>query len=146
MRAHSVAGPLTPQPPAPNPVGCPRGPARAPYHAPVNIHRASAALEKLRRQRHKPANPPTIGTDVAAFATDLARRHKSLGGVAAAWSRAVPADFSAAELVSLSRGVLTVRVEAAPLRYRLDRFLRAGGEREVQKLSPVTLKKIRLTG
>jgi len=113
----------------------------------VNPQRASAAVNKLREHRPGPRSAPPIHDAVAAFENELARRHKSMGGVAAAWTAVVPDDIAGpAELVSLARGVLTVRVQDAPARFRLDRFLRAGGEREVQRRSPVTLRKIRLVG
>jgi hypothetical protein len=115
--------------------------------APVNTQRARAALDNLRRIRPGPRPVASIGDAVAAFENDLARRHKSMGGIAAAWTSAVPPHLAAgAELVSMARGVLTVRVQEAPARFALDRFLRAGGEREVQRASPVTLKKIKLVG
>ncbi|MCC6675768.1 MAG: DUF721 domain-containing protein [Phycisphaerales bacterium] len=113
----------------------------------MNPQRARAAVDKLRQIRPGPRSAPPIHDAVAAFENDLARRHKSMGGIAAAWTAAVPDDLAApAELVSMARGVLTVRVQDAPARFALDRFLRAGGEREVQRRSPVTLKKIRLVG
>lgn len=113
----------------------------------MNVHRARAALDNLRRIRPGPRPVSTIQEAVAGFENSLARRHKSLGGVAAAWMSVVPPDLAGpAELVSMARGVLTIRVQDAPARFALDRFLRAGGEREVQRASPVTLKKIKLVG
>lgn len=109
--------------------------------------RAQNTIAKLRGHRIRGPRVGLVADQVAALEQDLSRRFKSIGEVAAAWSRLVPAELCrSAELVSMSRGVLTVRVQDAAARYGLDRFLRSGGERELQRQSPVTLKKIKLVG
>lgn len=113
----------------------------------MNPQRARAALDKLREHRTRTPATTNVADAVAIFQRDLARRFKSLGGIASAWNQTIPTKLAdRAELISLTRGVLTVRVQDAPARFELDRFLRAGGERELQKRSPVTLKKVKLVG
>jgi hypothetical protein len=47
-------------------------------------------------------------------------------------------------VVSFRAGVLTVRVSDASTKYAMDRFLRAGGEAALARLSPATLRRVKL--
>ncbi len=94
----------------------------------MNLRRGPT-LDQLRGWRNRPE--PDLGLDkvLGAMQKDLRRRARTLGQASTAWVELVPPDVCRrTALVSLSRSVLTVRVEDAASREELARWLRGGGE------------------
>ena len=102
-------------------------------------------LKKLRAYRNAPERDLGIGGVARDAAAEVKRQYRAVGGLGEAWSAIVPADLAArAELVRLSRGVLTVRVTDAAARFAIDRFLRSGGEAAIAQASKTAVKRIKL--
>ncbi len=102
-------------------------------------------LERLRQRRVKPARDVAMTPIISEEARLLRRTQRSLAGIAAAWDTVVPKELAGkAVLVSLSRGVLTVRVRDAAGRFALDRFLRGGGERAILQSGPTGVRKVKV--
>ncbi len=107
--------------------------------------RREASLAKLRRLRVRPEPDLSLAAAVAPLQRELTKRRRSGGAAETAWERAVPGPLRAkATVLSLSRGVLTVRVPDASARFGLDRFLRSGGQDALIGTSPVAIKRVRI--
>ena len=105
----------------------------------------AARIEELRKRR-APREPRW---DASALfdehADELTRLRKRLGGVGEAWRLVCPPDLLPRTAVrSLARGVLTIGVADASTRYNLDRLMREGGERQLVRASPTTVRKVKL--
>jgi hypothetical protein len=102
-------------------------------------------LQKLRGWRNPRERNLSLAPALADLTRDLRRQHKAVGGIGEAWAATVPAEFGrAAELVRLSRGVLTVKVTDAAARFALDRWLRSGGEAALARAPGVSVKRVKL--
>lgn len=102
-------------------------------------------LERLRAWRVRTTDALSIGEQVEALARRLKRTRRDYAGLDLAWDELVPARLTRSDqFVSLSRGILTVRVPDAPVRFELDRWLRAGGELALRRRCPA-LAKVRLS-
>src|SRR4051812_29541263 len=105
----------------------------------------AAALERLRANRNWPERDLSVSGVVASQKKALAKQHRELAGLWAAWAAGVPARLvERTTVVGVSRGVLTVRVADAAARFELDRFLRSGGEIELVRRAPIGVRKIKL--
>lgn len=102
-------------------------------------------LERLRRSRIAPERDLTLRTPLGFLGQDLKKRARQTGGLGGAWAALVPPDLAAhTTLVSLSRGVLTIKCDDASAKFDLDRWLRTGGEIALVKCAPAGLTKVRL--
>lgn len=102
-------------------------------------------LERLRQRRVKPARDVALTPIISDESRLLRRTQKALAGIAAAWDQSVPAELAGRTvLVSLARGVLTVRVRDAAARFALDRFLRNGGEQTLIHASSTSVRKVKV--
>ena len=85
-------------------------------------------LNRLARSRAFPVRDLSVAAALAPQFKIIQTRHRQFGKVGAAWSVALPDQFkSACELVTCTRGVLTVRAANSSIRFELDRWLRTGG-------------------
>jgi hypothetical protein len=107
----------------------------------MSLQRAS----KVQEWRRVPDRAmPLAGALGNEFAT-IKRQHKTFGGVAAAWN-VVPQHLAkGAVFKSLNRGVLTVSVSEASLRFELDRWLRDGGREELNKAG-MKVRSVKIVG
>lgn len=93
----------------------------------MSLNRAS----KLQEWRRFPDRTSPLAASLGQEFATIKRQHKTFGGVAAAWN-VVPQNLAqGAVFKSLNRGVLTVSVSEASLRFELDRWLRDGGKDEL---------------
>ena len=93
----------------------------------MDDHAAASRIELLRRSRMLRPVAPSIQHEVLTQAGDLKKLEKRTASIAEAWGAVVPEALAAKTTIErLARGVLTVRVEDAPARYELDRFMRSG--------------------
>lgn len=102
-------------------------------------------LDRLRSWRVPVARDLTLAGPLGDQARELKRQARTFGSLGAAWQELAPqGPGERASLVSLSRGVLTVRCEDAATRFELDRWLRAGGEIALIKRAAAKLTRVRL--
>ncbi len=102
-------------------------------------------IEALRRFRATARPEAGAGELFLRAGDDLARAERSLGAASEAWQRVCPPALVArTSIVSLFRGVLTIGVDSAAVRYEVDRMLRAGGERELTRACRTTVRRVKL--
>lgn len=112
---------------------------------PLNLSRMNDDLQRLRRYRTRSDADLSIGGVLGTTFRQLQRQTSAAGSLEAAWGSVVPPTLAMrTRIASMSRGVLTIQTSDAAARYQLDRFLRAGGEAELLRRSPVPIRRIRL--
>lgn len=112
---------------------------------PLRPSDADTRLAALRAARARRERDLSLGGLFDAARATLDRSRSRLGGAGDAWASCCPPGLAArASLVSLARGVLTVRVPDAPTRFELDRALRAGLENDVIARSRAPIRKVRV--
>lgn len=85
-------------------------------------------LAQLRAARRLPPADVAIQPELERLAQSLRRQRRAIDRVEQAWLQLLPPGLSAATtLRSIRRGVLTVAVADATVRFELDRYLRSGG-------------------
>jgi hypothetical protein len=104
-------------------------------------------LRRLRGFRNRPERDLSIVAAVRGAERDALKKHKALGGVGAAWEQIVPGSLKErVHVVSLARGVLTIRAADGVTKFELDRFLRSGGEARLARAAAVAIKRTRIVG
>jgi|SoiMethySBSTD1v2_1073268.scaffolds.fasta_scaffold1752356_1 hypothetical protein len=104
-------------------------------------------LKQLRAWRNWPERDVSIGGAVKDLAREAQKRVKAMGGIGVAWEVVTPDRVKEkCEVVSFSRGVLTVRVRDSSARFELDRWWRSGGEREICAAGKVGVKRLKVVG
>jgi hypothetical protein len=102
-------------------------------------------LARLRALRNFPQPAWSLAGAVEAERSRVARAYRAVGGAALAWAAAAPADLVArSRVLRLARGVLTVQVSDDAARFALDRWLRSGGQADLARRTPSTLRKVHL--
>lgn len=104
-----------------------------------------SGVERLRQTRLRTRGDQTLRTEMDRAIHDAARTRRALAGCAEAWVSVVPPELiDRTALEGVSRGVLTVRVPDNAVRFQLDRFLRAGGQRAFVAACPASLRQVRI--
>lgn len=107
--------------------------------------RGAQSLRSLRQFRNRTGPDVSIAPALKEVEREVAKKQRAVGGIGAAWEEVAPARLvGRCQVVGLSRGVLTIRAADAAARFELDRFLRAGGERELARRAGVGIKKTKL--
>ncbi|MBA4027930.1 MAG: hypothetical protein C0475_02095 [Planctomyces sp.] len=107
--------------------------------------RSDRDLNQLRAWRTRGEPDLTLKLPLARMSKEIRQQAGTLGRLTPAWIALVPAEARArATLVSLARGVLTVRCHDAAVRFELDRWLRGGGEMDLVRAVPSGLLRVRL--
>ncbi|MCU0688182.1 MAG: DUF721 domain-containing protein [Phycisphaerales bacterium] len=102
-------------------------------------------LDNLRRWRAGPGKDLTIGGEMGSLIKQVRAQVRGLSDAADVWRTVVPQDLgSECRLISVKRGVLAVVAPNASVRYRLDSWLRAGGEKALASASR-GVTKVKLT-
>lgn len=104
-------------------------------------------MESLRAFRTRKDRDVGLEGELGRLAREYGKSATGLGEVAEAWEALAGADIRGlCRLKGLSRGVLTITVEDASARYRVDRALRGGLRRELIRASrsPVRDVKVRV--
>lgn len=95
-----------------------------------------ARLDRLRASRGITSKDTTITAEMGELLKHVKAQARSLGDTGAAWRAAVPESLGAqCELRHVKRGVLTVAPPNASVKFKLDAWLRAGGEQELIKVA-----------
>lgn len=111
----------------------------------------AAGLQRLRSFKERPERDVSIGALIDAEARRLRQTQRATSGASAAWDKLLdgahlPADLRARlRIISFRAGVLTIRAADAPAKYALDRYLRAGGQTALARLSPTPLRRVKIT-
>lgn len=102
-------------------------------------------IESLRRYRVRGERDLSLRAEMDGRARDLKKQERGLGGIAEAWAGVVPPELAERTvLVGVSRGVLTVRAADSVTKWELEVLLRSGGEAELLRRSPVSVRRIRI--
>lgn len=109
----------------------------------ARVARELARLQEMRGRRFRDVGIEGL---VDRMRREARRDTGRLGEIAAAWEATVPAELAArTALEGLRAGTLTVAVDGASSRYRLDRHLRAGGLAALRTASPAPIARVRTT-
>ena len=102
-------------------------------------------LKPLRERRNFRDKDISIAATVGTIAKETLRQAKQVEGAADAWWRVVPPALAAGTKdVRLTRGVLSVRMSDASIRFAVDRFIRSGGEKALIEASRGRIKRVKL--
>ena len=86
-----------------------------------------------------------MGETFQMQAQSLKRSQRKHLGCARAWESVCPPDrIERTAIVGIKGGALTIGVADHATKFELDRLLRAGAERELVKLAPTTVRRVRL--
>lgn len=102
-------------------------------------------IEVLRRHRTPHEPDLSIGSLVAEHARYAQRTRAQLGQMIDLWFQLVPAELrNHSAICALKRGVLTVDVDSASVRYELDRRLREGLADQLRQHFRGTLRQVKI--
>ena len=103
------------------------------------------ALEQLRGHRVRTRGEIDLGGIAGAIADRARKRAREVGAVAQAWEVCVPEELRRdCELLSHTRGVVGVRASSSAARFRLDRWLRGGGEALLRREAKAPVTRVRI--
>jgi hypothetical protein len=111
----------------------------------------AAGLQRLRSFKQRPERDVTIASLVETESRRLRQTQRATTRAAGAWdtllaSAQLPAGLaSRVSVVSFRAGVLTLRATDASSKYALERYLRAGGEAALARLSSTPLRRVKVT-
>ncbi|MFP4105220.1 MAG: DUF721 domain-containing protein [Phycisphaerae bacterium] len=105
-----------------------------------------AQLHTVFQQRRFDTPLTSIGQPVAMFMKHtLEKRVRQLSKLAEAWDAVIPEDIREhTALETFSRGTLTVMVDSAPHRFKLQMLLNGGLKAQLQENFPGAINKVRL--
>lgn len=104
-----------------------------------------ARLELTVRCRTRSQRDNAITSDLDRLSRDILDRRRRVGHAADALAAAIsPHALTGIELVSLERGILTVRARSASARFIFDRELRSGGRERLIRASASAIKRIKV--
>ncbi len=104
----------------------------------------SDSLDRLRGNRNRPDRARDLGGAIA-IGQGIARRARAVGAVAHAWETCVPEDLRRqSELISFAGGIVKVGVANGAARYKMDRWLRGGGETALRREAKAPVTRVRL--
>ncbi|MDP7008206.1 MAG: DciA family protein [Phycisphaerales bacterium] len=104
-----------------------------------------ANLERLRKWRARPNKDLGIDNALHVVRKGLRKGNRQLNSILEIWDERVPQHIAKqATIVSLRGGVLEVTTDGAAISYQLNRLIRGGLLRDLQRASKGTLKKIKV--
>jgi hypothetical protein len=99
----------------------------------------------VRASRVRPERAQAMGRAFIEQAQAIKRSRRKHLGCARAWEAVCPgALVGRTSVLGVKGGAMTIGVADHATRYELDRLLREGGERELVKLAPTTVRRVRL--
>jgi len=111
----------------------------------MSLRRANRELLRVRGWRNRADPPWSIRAAVEEAHAAMERAARSGTALERGWREVLPESLRGrAWAVSLSRGVLTVRASDASAKWEVDRWLRAGGERELGRAARVVIRRVKL--
>ena len=104
-----------------------------------------AELERLRKWRAKKQRDTSITSVILAMQKGLRKGNRQSTSLLEAWDELVPSHIATqATPVSIKKGVLEVVTDGSATSYQLNRLIRGGLLRELQRKTKCTLRKIRV--
>lgn len=102
------------------------------------------SLDRLRGHRNRPDRASDLSGAIV-IGKGIARRARAVGAVAGAWEVCVPDELrEQSELLSFTGGVVKVGVPNSAARYRMDRWLRGGGEALLRRQAKAPVTRVRV--
>ena len=102
-------------------------------------------LGKVRAGRVKPAWAPVMGGEVERVRKELEKRVRAAGQLTAAWYEIAPEDLrDHARPTGVSRGTLRLEVDGPAFRYRLERWLKSGGQKSLLERCSASVRRGRV--
>ena len=99
----------------------------------------------VRASRVRPERAQPMGETFMAKAQAMKRLQRKHLGCARAWETVCPADrIDRTAIIGIKGGALTIGVADHATKFELDRLLRSGAERELVKLAPTTVRRVKL--
>ncbi len=106
---------------------------------------AAARVERVQGYRVRPDREPGVGAEVDRLTRGIRRRTDAEEAAADAWEAVVPDEFSERVVfVHAKRGVVTVKAADAGVRYRLEAWLRGGGQATYVGVAKTGVKSVRV--
>jgi hypothetical protein len=102
-------------------------------------------LDRLRSMRVRPDRARDLSMDMQAQLKSLRKVSRTESALIEAWRTAAPDDLArACTPKGLRAGYLEITVPDASVRFRVDRWLRSGGQRELSALAKTPVRGVRL--
>lgn len=106
---------------------------------------AGGRLERLRGHRVRADRDMTVAAEVERLRRTVRKRTAAEEAAAQAWAAVVPDEFAGAcEFVEFKRKTLTVRARDAGVRYRVERWLSAGGEKTIAGVARAPVGRVKV--
>lgn len=111
----------------------------------MNVRRLNHDLNRLRQFRNWGGPDLSVENTLRDLCQHLERQQRASGKIETAWATVIPADLQRrATVSSFARGLLTVRIADAATRYQIERFLRAGGQRDLERSAGSAIRRVKL--
>ena len=102
-------------------------------------------LDRLRAWRTRPKKDASITNAIQVMRKGLRKGNRQYSSIVEVWDELVPVHIARqATIVSIRNGVLEVATDGAAVAYQLNRLVRAGLLRDLQRASRGTLQKIKV--
>ncbi len=109
------------------------------------VREDAALIRRLQTLRNVPSKELSVRAEFGALTKTIKRQARNVGGLGGALCEMLPPELAPhLEVVSMARGVLTVRAADASVKFQVDRWLRSGGEQELMRRAGVALVRVRL--
>jgi predicted nucleic acid-binding Zn ribbon protein len=106
---------------------------------------AAIKMEQLQKWRSRRKKDLSIDSVMHTFCGSLRKTNKQLLQIQEAWKECVPARLHHVAIpISLRSGILEVSVDGSPTAFQMNRLIRSGLLRKLQKTCCGTLKQIRV--
>ncbi len=102
-------------------------------------------IEQLRKWRSRKKKELRLDTEMNSFCRSLKKTNSQLLQLREEWNELVPTLLSQVAIpVAFRNGVLEVSVDGSPTAYQINRLVRSGLLRQLQKKCNGTLRQIRV--
>lgn len=106
---------------------------------------AKARLGRVRGYRVRPDRVEGLGAEIERASRAVRKRTDAEQAAADAWDAVVPDEFrERATFVTVKRGVVTVRVPDAGVRYRLEAWVRGGGQASYAGIAKTAVSRVKV--
>lgn len=106
---------------------------------------AAARVERVRSLRVRAAPDLGVGGEVVRALKGVKKRSRDEQAAADAWDAVAPDEFGeVCRFVEIKRKALVVRATDAGVRYRVERWLRTGGEKTVIAVARAPVSRVKV--
>jgi len=115
------------------------------YSGPMDPRVVAQRVDRLRGFRNKPPPDLTAARQLDAIAAEARQRVRAGSAADRAWAEVAPPQLAGlVQEARISRGVMTIKASDAPARYQIDRWLRAGGERQLISRCAASVRRVKV--